>query len=285
MSETGRLPPGLGPVALLLPVIALAGGALLAVGLTYTLVRQVRRRRTLPPDRYRGPSVVLQLALALVLVVAATTPLATDAEGLVSGRGPVSLLGAVVIVTSTQLALLLISWAFVFRTRAVAFAEPLLGRLPLHALRVGFGWGLLAWLVASAVGVLVVLLMELAGLESQPEPVTQRVIGTIDPWLAVLGVVIIAPVAEEAFFRGVAFNAWLRERGRRFAYIGSSLLFAAIHASIVSLAPIFLLGLALAWVYRRTGSLLAPIAMHATVNGITVGLGFLVRYEVIRPPA
>ena len=86
------------------------------------------------------------------------------------------------------------------------------------------------------------------------------------------GVVFVAPIAEEIFFRGVAFNAWLREGGRRYAYIGSAALFAVIHVSLVSLVPIFMLGLALAWVYERSGhTLLAPMAMHATVNGISVG--------------
>jgi membrane protease YdiL (CAAX protease family) len=99
-----------------------------------------------------------------------------------------------------------------------------------------------------------------------------------------VAVVILAPIAEEVFFRGVVFNAWLREGGRRWAYIGSAALFAVIHLSLVSLLPIFLLGLALAWVYERTGNLLAPIAMHATVNGISVALALLVRFDVVRLP-
>jgi membrane protease YdiL (CAAX protease family) len=100
----------------------------------------------------------------------------------------------------------------------------------------------------------------------------------------VVAVVILAPIAEEIFFRGVVFNAWLREGGRRWAYIGSAALFAAIHLSLLSLLPIFLLGLALAWVYERTGNLLAPIAMHATVNGISVALALLVRFELVKLP-
>jgi membrane protease YdiL (CAAX protease family) len=40
----------------------------------------------------------------------------------------------------------------------------------------------------------------------------------------------------------------------------------------------------LAWIYDRTGTLVAPIAMHATVNGISVALAFLVRFDVVRLP-
>ena len=38
------------------------------------------------------------------------------------------------------------------------------------------------------------------------------------------------------------------------------------------------------WVYDRTGSLLAPIVMHAVVNGISVAIALLVRFEVIGLP-
>ena len=58
----------------------------------------------------------------------------------------------------------------------------------------------------------------------------------LDPWLVVLAVVILAPIAEEIFFRGVVFNALLREGGRRWAYIGSAALFAVIHVSLVGAA-------------------------------------------------
>ena len=100
----------------------------------------------------------------------------------------------------------------------------------------------------------------------------------------IVAVVILAPTAEEVFFRGVVLNAWLREAGRRWAYIGSATLFAAIHVSLVALLPIFLLGLTLGWVYERKRNLLAPIALHATFNGMTVALALLDRYDIIKPP-
>ena len=37
-------------------------------------------------------------------------------------------------------------------------------------------------------------------------------------------------------------------------------------------------------VYQRTGNLLAPIAMHMTVNGISVALALLVRFDIVRVP-
>jgi len=264
--------------------IAAVGVVMLLVGLVYELIRQLRKRRPLSPDRYRGPAVVLLLALAFVLGSIVQIPFTADALALLSDEGGVTLVGSIVLLTSLQLALVGVTWLFVVRPRAIAFAMPLLGTVRLRALGAGMGWGVLAWIVASAVTFLMVLLLERVGVPPVPGPAEQA-INALEPWIVVPAIVVVAPIAEELFFRGVAFNAWLRERGRRFAYIGSAALFATIHVSLVSLLPIFLLGLALAWVYRRTGSLLAPIAMHATVNGITVAFAMLIRYGVISLPA
>lgn len=264
--------------------LGLVGSLFLLGGLVYALLRQLRRRRFLPAERYRGPSIVLMLVLSLVLTTAVTLPFMSDAAALVLGEGELTLGGAIVLITSTQISLLLISWAFVFRRDAVAFAMPLFGSNRLRALGAGIGWGALAWIAASALTFAMVVLLERLGVEPELQ-VAEQAIAALNPVLIVLAVVVLAPVAEEIFFRGVAFNAWLAERGRRFAYIGSAALFAVIHVSLVSVLPIFLLGLALAWVYRRTASLVAPIAMHATVNGISVTIALLERFEVIRLPA
>ena len=44
--------------------------------------------------------------------------------------------------------------------------------------------------------------------------------------IGTLAMVILAPIAEEVFFRGVVFNAFVREGGRRWAFIGSAALFS-----------------------------------------------------------
>jgi membrane protease YdiL (CAAX protease family) len=267
----------------LLGPIALVGALLMVAGLAYSAVRQLRIRRFLPPERYRGPSMLVLLALVLVLASLATAPFGSDAAALLVGDGELTLLGATILLVSTQAALLLVTWLFVVRPRALAGLPAFPGRDPARALGQGLGWGILAW-IGSTIAVAVAAAV-LTALGIPPEPQTaERAIALVDPALVVVAVVILAPIAEEVFFRGVVFNAWLREGGRRWAYIGSAALFAVIHLSLVSLLPIFLLGLALAWVYERTGNLLAPIAMHATVNGISVALALLVRFDVVRLP-
>ena len=267
----------------LLALLALLGAVAFAAGLIYTGIRQIRVRRVLPPERYRGPSVFIVLALALIIAGVLNAPFTADAVALTAGEGELTLLGGIVILVATQIGLLIVSWLLVYRPRALDALPSFPGRDPLGALRSGFGWGLLAWLGSTLALVAVGWVLEQFGRPPEPEA-AERAIAMLEPWVVVIAIVILAPIAEEVFFRGVVFNAWLREGGRRWAYIGSAGLFAAIHLSLLSFLPIFLLGLALAWVYQRKGSLLAPMAMHATVNGISVAMALLVRFEVVKLP-
>ena len=263
--------------------LALLGAVLFAAGLLYSAIRQLRIRSYLPPERYRGPNVVVLMLLVLVLASLITAPFGADAAALLMGEGELTFLGAAVLLIATQVSMLLVSWLLVFRPGALEALPSLPGRDPARALLTGFGWGILAWLGATLVSAGVVWLLESIGFDAEPQAAEQA-IALVDPWLVVVAVVILAPIAEEIFFRGVVFNAWLREGGPRWAFFGSSALWALIHLSVVALVPIFLLGLALAWIYRRTGNLLAPIAMHATVNGISVALALLVRFDLVRLP-
>ena len=253
------------------------------VGLGYVAVRQLSVRRHLPPERYRGPAVLILALLVLGFAFLVALPFGADAIVLTGGEGEVSALGAAVLVLSTQVALLLVSWLLVVRPGALAGLPSLPGRDPSGAVASGLGWGLVAWVGATAVAGAVVAALQAIGIEPEPQ-VAGQAIATLDPWLVVLAVVIMAPVAEEVFFRGIVFNALLREGGRRWAYLGSAALFGLIHLELVAIVPLFLLGFALAWIYERTSNLLAPIAMHATVNGISVALALLVRFDIVQLP-
>jgi membrane protease YdiL (CAAX protease family) len=102
----------------------------------------------------------------------------------------------------------------------------------------------------------------------------------IHGWSAVafvVAVVIVAPIAEELFFRGLFYRS-LRDRyGFWVGAIGSSLLFAVSHTGAGDLAQILMLqiaigtfGVALAAIYEWRGSLGANVAAHAAFNLVTV---------------
>ena len=88
--------------------------------------------------------------------------------------------------------------------------------------------------------------------------------------------VVLGPVTEEIMYRGVLLKA-LEPRGRRFALVVSSVVFAAVHitgidtdelwrSAIVILFPIFLLGLVLGVLTQKTGRLGPAIFLHSGWN-------------------
>lgn len=258
-----------------------AGGVLLFGGGLANIARSLVVRRGLPVTRYRGPSVILLLVLAAALSIVASALFASDAVALTTGQGELTVLGSVVILTSTQLALIIATLLFV----ALPDALPHWPILPSEGLGrsilLGVGLAFPAWIAVSIVAAVAAAVLQQLGIQPEPE-VSQQVINVANPVIAVIATVIVAPLAEETFFRGVAFTAWAREYGFRRALIASALLFAAIHGSLVALLPIFGLGIALALLYRRTGSLPASMAMHATFNAISVALVLAERFDLIR---
>lgn len=90
-------------------------------------------------------------------------------------------------------------------------------------------------------------------------------------WLFILAVGF-APVAEEYFFRGMLFRALDREWGGTRAMIGSAAYFAMFHPP-VSWLPVFAVGLANAWLFRKSGSLVPCVLLHMAYNAVVVGMG------------
>jgi membrane protease YdiL (CAAX protease family) len=77
--------------------------------------------------------------------------------------------------------------------------------------------------------------------------------------------VLVAPLAEETFFRGFMFTG-LRRYGLFWAALASGLLFSAAHINPGGLIPLALVGMLFAWSYSRSGSLWTSIYAHLTFN-------------------
>jgi membrane protease YdiL (CAAX protease family) len=86
--------------------------------------------------------------------------------------------------------------------------------------------------------------------------------------LVFLSGVIIAPIAEEIVFRGYLYKAF-RDRFRpSYAIVLSAALFSAIHLELLAAVPLFVIGVVLAYVYEKTGNLMAPITLHVLNNAV-----------------
>lgn len=96
--------------------------------------------------------------------------------------------------------------------------------------------------------------------------------------MMIFAAVIVAPICEEIVFRGYFYSASKKFLGPWAAGICSALVFAAAHGSLAALLPLFIFGCVLVFVYEKTGSLWAPMALHFCFNGATVCVQMIARY-------
>ncbi len=99
--------------------------------------------------------------------------------------------------------------------------------------------------------------------------------GTLGLVVAGLMVVMVAPVAEEFFYRGFFYRALRSRFSIIVAALLDGLLFGSIHffgsegaEGLLILPPLAILGFIYCLVYERTGSLYPVIAMHAFNNAV-----------------
>jgi membrane protease YdiL (CAAX protease family) len=112
-------------------------------------------------------------------------------------------------------------------------------------------------------------LLDKVGFAPAPQPAVELLVKdrSLATRMAIgLFAVVFAPIVEESLFRGLLFPL-LRDLGwPRLALVSTALLFGAIHLNLTAFLPLSLFGATLAWLYARTGNLLAPITAHAMFN-------------------
>lgn len=210
-------------------------------------------------DISRAVAAAVLALLALIGVGAAVVAVA-DAEAVVG----------LAVSGSAAAVLVCIAWWFGVRKYGLSWAD------------LGFRWApggrsallcFLAFVLCLAVAGFYGWLIEMIGWDQGlPErPFFEdgnRAIAAAGAALAVL----VAPLAEETFFRGFLFGG-LRGRIGWWGAAGvSSGLFALAHLLPLLYPPIFFIGLVLAWVYAKTQSLWYPVLVHLGYNGVVVGI-------------
>lgn len=96
--------------------------------------------------------------------------------------------------------------------------------------------------------------------------------------LMTVAAVIAAPLCEEIVFRGYFYPVLKKYAGPWPAAVCVALVFAAAHGNLAALLPLFILSGLLVFVYEKTGSLWAPIAVHSCFNSVTVLAQLAARY-------
>ena len=153
----------------------------------------------------------------------------------------------------------------------------------LGSLRRDFGLGFeradLAWVLAGVglavvAGVLVLPITELAGLKDSSQEVVktfEQSAGVAEKIGVALGVVLVAPLAEELLFRGVLLRSLLRRTSPTVAVNATAVVFALVHVlgdlGTGYYVPAFLLlGIVSGWRAVSTGRIGQSVCLHAGFN-------------------
>ena len=199
--------------------------------------------------------------------------------GPVSGRAEVSVRvlspeGIVVAALSLDLALLVVVYLRIVRPGAISFED--MG-LTFHGIFGRFQLGLLFGVVLFVASILVGYLLELMGVKQTQQDLFQSITraSPIEFGLILFSGAVVAPFAEELFFRGYVFRAYMRQKGVWRAFLYSSLLFAMVHLNLPAILPIFVVGLLLSFLYYRTGSVVPGMIAHGLNNAVAFTLLYL----------
>ena len=102
--------------------------------------------------------------------------------------------------------------------------------------------------------------------------------GPLDWMLLVLMAVVVGPILEEVFFRGVLYPALRRRAGVAVAVLGSATAFALVHPQLpLGFFPILALGAVFAGALELRRSLLACIVAHMLNNAVAMLVMSLMR--------
>lgn len=97
--------------------------------------------------------------------------------------------------------------------------------------------------------------------------------------LAIIAVVVLAPICEEIFFRGFVQAAYSRHN-KRYGLIVTGILFGVFHIynGLSEAIPATILGIAMGYLVAKTGSLASSMFFHATANLSSVFLAGLLSF-------
>ena len=131
--------------------------------------------------------------------------------------------------------------------------------------------------VALQLGVLPVLYWLILQLvDGDPSADAKELLEAVDTpaaaLLFTLAVVVVAPLVEELYFRGLLLGAVRGRYGDVVGVVVSALVFALVHRQLLPLPGLFLFGVVAALLVIRTGRLGPAWLLHAGFNAATVAL-------------
>jgi len=235
-----------------------------------------------PPERPRASwrwwEAILVYLLILVVSAFATLPI----FALIRSKGLAELSASAVIALINVG--LLVGWLQVFHPawrKVIGFPRRIWPEV-----KAGAGFGALLYpVIVFGVGIVVNLLLQVITGKSVRSPRQLPAhLSAAGVAVSIVYAVVIAPVHEELFFRGILFRSLADRHSFAIGAAGSGLAFGLIHyvpgpwyGSVLLMSVMVFTGVALAWFYERRGNIAASMVAHATFNVIGLTLIFALR--------
>ncbi|MEK3901738.1 MULTISPECIES: CPBP family intramembrane glutamic endopeptidase [unclassified Paenibacillus] len=93
--------------------------------------------------------------------------------------------------------------------------------------------------------------------------------GPLSMFILLITGAILTPLSEEFVFRGVIANA-LNRYGPWAGIVGSAAIFGVVHGFTVILLDAFMVGVLVAYLFRKTGSIWPGVVVHIVYNGLNL---------------
>lgn len=224
-----------------------------------------------PPRPWGVPAILLALAVPALLW--------GSSLGITIAQGSPDELSSGEIIVNLVLTVIILDGIFIAVPAAFCLWRYRMGwdTLGLRPFDRDFWWVPLAAAAASHIAIIVYTSLLLAfgaeGAAPEQEDIDQLFESPAVLPLTGVATVIMAPLAEEIFFRGFIFAGLIRPLGLYGAMITSGLLFGVFHITSADtvgvLLPFGAVGVLFAWIYHKTGSLWPCIATHVLFNLIS----------------
>jgi membrane protease YdiL (CAAX protease family) len=258
------------------PVLLVIGIAILALGLLAAAGAQALERKARGTEPYTGPSPLLVFAASIPIayLLAIVAGFLLDAMAASATRPVAELL----LLSLQAAAYFIVIGLTVVGTGALTWQEMGFHRDTRRGLSdLAYGAVFAGPVIGLTVIVSAILVALFRVAPENPLPPTGQPSGLL---LHLIAGAVIAPIAEETLFRGVATTAWVRSLGERAGIIRGALFFAFAHVlliggstvaeglalAIVAFAGRLPVAFVLGWVFVRRQSIYASIGLHATFN-------------------
>jgi membrane protease YdiL (CAAX protease family) len=162
-------------------------------------------------------------------------------------------------------------WLFGVRKYRVDWSVVGLRRFSAAFVGMGCGFLILSYLFNFIYGFLVLLPLHQT-LQGDLLPTIGQTLSSVWLWI---GGIIVAPIAEEVFFRGFVFGGLKQSFGWKKAALISAALFSVAHLQLTAVLPIFVLGFFFAYLVHRSHSLWPAILMHMLTNTVAFCAAYL----------